>query len=394
MEMLRSNKGLTEDEDDDDEDYVRKDGSSSQKGDSGARGDGRGNDQRANTPRSKHSATEQRRRSKINDRFQILRDLIPNSSDQKRDKASFLLEVIEYVQFLQEKVQKYETAFPGWGQDSMKLATWKHSQGAGENTADHSRAIKNGPSPGLMFAGKFDENIAAVPAMLANMQNPIESDSLTAGTPYKPMDHNPGLASKAVPTPMVLQQNMYPSSIGSSGLAQPPQRPMSDAENMASQPQPQVWPRQYPSDSDVLNEQEELMIEGGTIRMSSIYSQGLLTTLTQALQSSGVDLSQASISVQIDLGKRAITRPSTTKDHEDPSSSNRLMSHSRVASSGEDSDQAQKRLKMDNIFLFLLLGGFHENLRSCFFFQGFHCVRITMAAVGASFIVADGCCSA
>lgn len=31
----------------------------------------------------------------------------------------------------------------------------------------------------------------------------------------------------------------------------------------------------------------------------------LLNTLTQALQSSGVDLSQASISVQIDLGKRA-----------------------------------------------------------------------------------------
>ena len=31
----------------------------------------------------------------------------------------------------------------------------------------------------------------------------------------------------------------------------------------------------------------------------------LLSTLTQALQSSGIDLSQANISVQIDLGKRA-----------------------------------------------------------------------------------------
>ena len=30
--------------------------------------DGKGSDQKANTPRSKHSATEQRRRSKINDR--------------------------------------------------------------------------------------------------------------------------------------------------------------------------------------------------------------------------------------------------------------------------------------------------------------------------------------
>jgi hypothetical protein len=53
---------------------------------------GSGTDQRPSSPRSKHSATEQRRRSKINDRFQILRELLPHS-DQKRDKATFLLEV-------------------------------------------------------------------------------------------------------------------------------------------------------------------------------------------------------------------------------------------------------------------------------------------------------------
>ncbi|CAN8252052.1 unnamed protein product [Cochlearia groenlandica] len=70
-------------------------------------GKGHGNEQKPNTPRSKHSATEQRRRSKINDRFQMLRQLIPNS-DQKRDKASFLLEVIEYIHFLQAKVDKHE----------------------------------------------------------------------------------------------------------------------------------------------------------------------------------------------------------------------------------------------------------------------------------------------
>lgn len=37
----------------------------------------------------------------------------------------------------------------------------------------------------------------------------------------------------------------------------------------------------------------------------------LLKTLTQALQSSGVDLSQASVAVQIDLGKRATQAPIT-----------------------------------------------------------------------------------
>lgn len=35
----------------------------------------------------------------------------------------------------------------------------------------------------------------------------------------------------------------------------------------------------------------------------------LLNTLTHALQSSGIDLSQANISVQINLGKRAVKRP-------------------------------------------------------------------------------------
>lgn len=46
----------------------------------------------------------------------------------------------------------------------------------------------------------------------------------------------------------------------------------------------------------------------------------LLNTLTQALHSSGVDLTQANISVQIDLGKRANGRvnssASTIKVHE------------------------------------------------------------------------------
>lgn len=39
------------------------------------------------------------------------------------------------------------------------------------------------------------------------------------------------------------------------------------------------------------------------------YLDRLLDTLTHALQSSGVDLSQASISVQIELGKQASIRP-------------------------------------------------------------------------------------
>ncbi|XP_068644018.1 transcription factor BIM2-like [Aristolochia californica] len=344
MEMMISPRSdLPEEEEDEEEDYMKKE-TSSQQGDVGLKVDGKGNDRNIATPRSKHSATEQRRRSKINDRFQILRGLIPQS-DQKRDKASFLLEVIEHIQFLQEKVHKYETAFPGWNHESMKLMPWKHNQGPGENIPDHACVMKNGSDPGLMLTGKFDDNSFAVsPAMLAAAQNPMESDIGTV-PPHKPMDNHPtGLGSKGVS--IHLQQKLFPPVVRSGGgLAQPSQRLMSDAESMAHQ-----WLRPNSAESDT-TEQEEMTIAGGTIRMSGVHSQGLFSSLTQALQNSGIDLSQANFSLQIDIGKRG-SRPSTTtssaKDQEDPSSSTRAMAHSRVASSGEDSDPAQKRFRLDN----------------------------------------------
>ncbi|CAN1796258.1 Transcription factor BIM1, partial [Linum perenne] len=92
MDMMKSAKG---DEDlEDDEDLILKKESPppTSKAELIVKVDGKNSDQKANTPRSKHSATEQRRRSKINDRFQMLREIIPHG-DQKRDKASFLLEV-------------------------------------------------------------------------------------------------------------------------------------------------------------------------------------------------------------------------------------------------------------------------------------------------------------
>nr|QOJ43723.1 bHLH transcription factor [Dracaena cambodiana] len=298
--VSRSSRGFADDEEEEDE-YTRGEGSF-QKGDLTVKIDGKNVEQKQpSTPRSKHSATEQRRRSKINDRFQILRDLIPNS-DQKRDKASFLLEVIEYIRFLQEKVQKYES-YPDmpWVKTFFR-SLWK-------NAMNNTQGPGDGPAaPGYMFAGN-DNNISIPPGMLSNMQNPAESESQ--------------------------------------------QRLGSDSSNVASQSQ---WVRPFPSDgtvnSDVLNEQEELIIDEGTISVSHTYSQGLLAALTQSLESSGLDLSQASISVQINLGKRAkrlaTTMTSSAKDPDDPSPGNRVMEHSMVGSSGEESGQASKRHKMDN----------------------------------------------
>nr|WIE96078.1 basic helix-loop-helix transcription factor [Loropetalum chinense var. rubrum] len=347
MDMIKSAKGTLDDEEDDEEEFILKKEASSHKGELTVKVDGKSNDHKANTPRSKHSATEQRRRSKINDRFQMLRELIPHS-DQKRDKASFLLEVIEYIQFLQEKVHKYEGSYQGWNHEPTKLIPWKNNHRPAENIVDQSQGINSESGPALMFAAKFDENNVAIsPTIPRVVQNPVESD-MSIATTFKAMDHPPGVTNKAVLRPMSLQPTIF-SPVGTGGAAaQLSSRLASDAENTASQPQSQIWQSRSCTTGSALAtdklKEQDLSIEGGTISISSVYSQGLLNTLTQALQTSGVDLSQASISVQIDIGKRANSRlptpTSTLKDNETPSS-NQAVARRSI----EDSGQAQKRLK-------------------------------------------------
>lgn len=338
MDMLKSsNKSGQEDEDDDDDEFViKKEPSSLHKGNLSVKVNGKGTDQKPNTPRSKHSATEQRRRSKINDRFQMLRELIPHS-DQKRDKASFLLEVIEYIQFLQEKVHKYEEPYQGWNHEPPKLIPLKSSHRTSDGFIDQSRGTNCGPA--LMFATKFDEtNVSVSPSLPRSGQNQVESEISTADA-FKETDNHRGLP---------LQQTMF-SPGGSSSAAVPlPPRLTPDTENRTSQPQSQLWQsRSCTADSTVASDKlkdQELAIESGTISVSSVYSQGLLNTLTQALQSSGVDLSHASISVQIDFGNRANSAPDPSTSivkTDDIPSDNQMMPRS----TGGESDQAFKRLK-------------------------------------------------
>ncbi|XP_011021055.1 PREDICTED: transcription factor BIM2-like isoform X2 [Populus euphratica] len=322
----KGNQNQVEEEYEEDEFGSRKDGPSSSFTVNNNNSNGKNND-RANAIRSKHSVTEQRRRSKINERFQILRDLIPHS-DQKRDTASFLLEVIEFVQHLQEKVQKYEGPYQGWSPEPAKLMPWRNSHWRLQSSVGHPQAIKNGYVPGETFPGKLDENnIALTPAMLPSTPNLVESDHVAC----KVLEFQPELANKVMPLPT-------PAPIRSVGLvAQPCQQPVTDAQSA-----------ECPITSEMLN-QQELAIEAGTIKISSVYSQELLNTLTQSLQSAGVDLSQANISVQIDLGKRAnrglTSGTLTSKDPQNPHPTNEMINHPRDTSGGEDSDQAHKRLK-------------------------------------------------
>ncbi|KAK8507051.1 hypothetical protein V6N13_069844 [Hibiscus sabdariffa] len=296
MEMITSAKGSAQYDDfEEDEDFIPKKQSSTtthSKGELRVKVDGKSAaDQKGNTPRLKHSATEQRRRSKINDR-QMLRGIMPNS-DQKRDKASFLLEVVEYIQFLQEKVQKYEGANQGWNHEPSKLMHWSNNERPTEGHADQS----------------------VTPNIPGAAMNPVESDMNTATT-LRPIDLGPVMMNKAMPFLVSPQPNLITSAQSRSRLP-------SDAETNGALP--------------IKNPKEqEPTVEGGTISISSVYSQGLLSTLTRALQTSGVDLSHASISVQIDLGKQS------KGSRETPT--NQGAAHSRVGFI-EDSDRPIKKLK-------------------------------------------------
>ncbi|KAF9677270.1 hypothetical protein SADUNF_Sadunf08G0090500 [Salix dunnii] len=345
----KGNQNQDEEEYEEDEFSSRKDGPSSSftVNNNNSSKDGKSND-KASAVRSKHSVTEQRRRSKINERFQILRDIVPHS-DQKRDTASFLLEVIEYVQYLQQKVQKYEGPYQGWSSEPAKLMPWGllgndisyyYWKFAGDEEqlwisfpfeyGTFSTIKKNSHSNtlGETFPGKLDENnIALTPAILPSTPNLVESDHVAC----KVLENQPELANKVMPLPT-------PAPIQSVGLvAHPCQLPVSDAQSA-----------ECPITSEMLN-QQDLAIEAGTINISSVYSQELLNTLAQSLQSAGVDLSQANISVQIDLGKRAsrglTSGTLTSKDPQNPHPSKQTITHLREASGGEDSDQAHKRLK-------------------------------------------------
>lgn len=222
--------------------------------DSGSGGDHR----EPGSRRSKHSATEQRRRCKINERFQILRDLVPQS-DQKRDRATFLLEVIEYVKFLQEKVQKHETCTGGdWSQENAKLVPWSSNRVPVDLMQGAETTTKNF-SPGNFL----EDNIPTIPEMLQNEEILVEPARLNAD----------GIESR-----------------------------------YQSQFQQLPCTADCPVNGEMSHEKEEMTIDEGTITVSSVYSQNLFTALADAMENLGIDLSQASVTVHVNLGRRAISR--------------------------------------------------------------------------------------
>ncbi|XP_019194985.1 PREDICTED: transcription factor BIM2 isoform X2 [Ipomoea nil] len=244
--------------------------------------EGRSGDQKANVVRSKHSEAEQRRRSKINERFQILRNLIPEK-DNKRDKASFLLEVIQYIQSLQGRIQMYEGGCQDWSQEPSELMPWRSSSGA----VGHSELIRNGSA--------HEDNGVLDQTILANAHDSTESDP-SAEVLYKTMDDLQRLTNEATSFGMQMQPSFFEGSI----------------ENLASQSQFFYWTdeqnetqRAAPGCSQ--NGQEEPETGGGEAGISNEFSQRLMNTLNRTLASLGVDMLQANVSVQLDIDKHTDT---------------------------------------------------------------------------------------
>ncbi|XP_050382321.1 transcription factor BIM2 [Argentina anserina] len=304
---------------------------------------GRAEGQGREKNRSKHSETEQRRRSKINERFQRLREIIPEN-DQKRDKASFLLEVIEYIQFLKEKINLYEGPYQGWNPEPAKLIPWKSHHRSGEDFADHSQSMNNGSGQ--------ENNVVVSPAMLTNPQNSVECD-LDSATVYKALDQIRGLATPSIPN--MNQQNIFDPIETIGAPTQPLQESISDAEHTASQSQYQSWPGIM--STAVTDSKSNRHDESKTASISTAYSQGVLNNLTLSLRSSGVDLSQASINVELDVGNRAgldvgnqagsglKSVASSSQAHFRQCLNNQMVTHSQVGSYHENFEQPHKRFR-------------------------------------------------
>ncbi|KAK2986271.1 hypothetical protein RJ640_021840 [Escallonia rubra] len=303
--MVRTVKSHHEEEDDEDDDF-----GSQRTNDGSSQKDG---SQKANAHR-----------------FQILRDLIPQN-DQKRDKASFLLEVIQYIQFLQEKLQMYEGTYPGWSSEPSKLTPWRSNCGTVDSFIDQPQLVKNG--------SVHEDNIVVTPTLLSNAQNSVD---FSGAAPYKEADH--GAATQEIPLNMPQESNLF------EGIsAQPPQAFFSGAEHLVSQSQSQYWHgRPCISECAVPSyNPEELKTENITVFMRRKTRHLLLNTLTRALETSGVDLSRSSISVQLDIGKRTnddmTATKIETKDRVAAAPGNQTIAHYGVGSSGEDFNQAHKR---------------------------------------------------
>ncbi|XP_062106426.1 transcription factor BIM2-like isoform X2 [Humulus lupulus] len=242
-----------------------------------------------------------------------------------------------YWRSLSEKINMYEESYQGWSSEPAKLHPWRNQHASTETFADLSQVVKNGSD--------LQNNVIVSPSLLPNQQNSLESDMGVAMV-YKTLDHLPGSATQSVP-PNVEQTNMFDPSGRHVVPLQPMQESVSDDSDVdpLPQPLPEPWQGGHTTTSSVLNNAPSIKEEkSGSLTMSNSYSQGVFDTLKQALRSSGVDLSQTRISVQIDVASQTDSGLTSiafsSKDH-----ANRSL-NSQVISTDDKFERAHKRLRI------------------------------------------------
>lgn len=118
------------------------------------------------------------------------------------------------------------------------------------------------------FPGKFDESSVSIsPTMLSGTQNTIDPDQ-SRDIVNKTAERQPDLVSKGVPFPLAMHANMSGPVRSDGVIAHPLQGTVSDAQST-----------ECPTSSEPHNLQDELTVEGGTISISSVYSQGWVIAL-------------------------------------------------------------------------------------------------------------------
>ncbi|PHU02267.1 hypothetical protein BC332_27518 [Capsicum chinense] len=162
------------------------------------------------------------------------------------------------------------------------------SQWRAQSFPANPQALKNGTDAGPTFSGWFDENLLTeTSSMQENQHNPLESHP-GVDVSYRSMDIEKDVVSSPFATSMPIPTTM-PVPVQS--------------HSAFTDLLPTVASDECPSAANALNNQE-FVIKDGTISISNTYSKALLDSFTQALETSGLDLSQTTLSVQIKIGKQ------------------------------------------------------------------------------------------
>lgn len=165
------------------------------------------------------------------------------------------------------KIGKLQIAFSEIYPETFQFLTFilicleqRNSHWHVQNFAGQPQTTKNGSGPGSAFPGRFDENSAAVPVtMQPGQPSPVEPDHLR-DAPGRPIDPHAELPNKSMSMPVPVPVSMANDGAFSHTLHGPPP---SDAQSA-----------ECPINVDGMNRQDELTIEGGTIGVSSAYSEG------------------------------------------------------------------------------------------------------------------------